>query len=195
MLNKKMIKVKDYLKDRTLDREPIMNEPKTTERNWSSIISQMFQFILGFLIGIALIAGSAVGAAYYYFTKVSSSVPEKPLYSEETANAPVAQQSEDENDTQLDIESLSNVDRPEPITEPVTESIPPNAYYANVTWSEGLSLRAEPNIDAERIGGVGYNARILILEESSDKRWQKIRIPGSEREGWVKAGNIKRVSE
>lgn len=170
-----------------------MNEPKTTERNWSSIISQMFQFILGFLIGIALIAGSAVGAAYYYFTKASSSVPEKPLYSEETANVPVAQQTtEDENETQLDLETLSNV---ETQPEPVTELIPPNAYYATVTWSEGLSLRAEPSIDAERIGGVGYNARILILEDSADKRWQKVRIPGSEREGWVKAGNVRRVSE
>lgn len=174
-----------------------MNEPKITERNWSSIISQMFQFILGFIIGIALIAGSAVGAAYYYFTKVSSSVPEKPLYSEETANVPVAQQTtEDENETQLDLETLSNVEtQPEPEPEPVSESIPPNAYYASVTWSEGLSLRAEPSIDAERIGGVGYNARILILEDSADKRWQKIRIPGSEREGWVKAGNVRRVSE
>lgn len=174
-----------------------MNEPKITERNWSSIISQMFQFILGFIIGIALIAGSAVGAAYYYFTKVSSSVPEKPLYSEETANVPVAQQTtEDENETQLDLETLSNVEtQPEPEPEPVSESIPPNAYYASVTWSEGLSLRAEPSIDAERIGGVGYNARIFILEDSADKRWQKIRIPGSEREGWVKAGNVRRVSE
>ena len=169
-----------------------MNEPKTTERNWSSIISQTFQFILGFLIGVALIAGSAVGAAYYYFTKVSSSVPEKPVYPEESTT--VAQQPEE--DSQLDIESLSNAEtQPEPIAEPVTESIPPNAYYANVTWSEGLSLRAEPSIDADRIGGVGYNARILILEDSADKRWQKVRIPGSEEEGWVKAGNIKRASD
>ncbi len=188
-----MIKVKDYLKNQTLNHEPIMNEPKTTERNWSSIISQMFQFILGFLIGVALIAGSAVGAAYYYFTKVSSSVPEKPVYPEESATATVEQPAED---SQLDIESLSNAEtQPEPVTEPVTESIPANAYYANVTWSEGLSLRAEPSIDADRIGGVGYNARILILEDSADKLWQKIRIPGSEQEGWVKAGNIKRVSE
>lgn len=165
-----------------------MNEPKTTERNWSSIISQTFQFILGFLIGVALIAGSAVGAAYYYFTKVSSSVPKKPVYPEESTT--VAQQPEE--DSQLDIESLSNA---ETQPEPVTESIPPNAYYANVTWSEGLSLRAEPSIDADRIGGVGYNARILILEDSADKRWQKVRIPGSEQEGWVKAGNIKRASD
>ena len=172
-----------------------MNEPKTTERNWSSIISQTFQFILGFLIGVALIAGSAVGAAYYYFTKVSSSIPEKPVYPEESTTAPVAQQPEKQDESQLVIESLSNADRPEPIAEPVTESIPPNAYYANVTWSEGLSLRAEPSIDADRIGGVGYNAKILILEDSADKRWQKVRIPGSQQEGWVKAGNIERASD
>lgn len=190
-----MIKVKDYLKNQTLNHEPTMNEPKTTERNWSSIISQMFQFILGFLIGIALIAGSAVGAAYYYFTKVSSSVPEKPVYPEEATTAPVAQQPA-EGESQSDTETLSNVEtQAEPIAEPVAESIPPNAYYANVTWSEGLSLRAEPSLDAERIGGVGYNARILILEDSADKKWQKIRIPGSDRVGWVKAGNIRRASE
>lgn len=174
-----------------------MNEPKTTERNWLSIISHTFQFILGFLIGVAFIAGSAVGVAYYYFTKVSSSIPEKPLYPEESTTATVAQTqpAEDENKSQLDTESLSNTEPSEPITESVTEAIPPNAYYANVTWSEGLSLRAEPSMDADRIGGVGYNARILILEDSADQQWQKVRIPGSEQEGWVKAGNIKRVSD
>ena len=173
-----------------INHELTMNEPKTTKRNWSSIISQTFQFILGFLIGIALIAGSAVGAAYYYFTKVSSSVPEKPTYPEASTTANVAQSVE--NETQSDTETLSNI---ETLPEPVSESIPPNAYYASVTWSEGLSVRAEPSIDAERIGGVGYNARILILEESADKRWQRIRIPGNGQEGWVKAGNVRRASD
>ena len=170
-----------------------MNEPKTTERNWLSFISHTFQFILGFLIGITLIAGGVVGAAYYYFTRVSSQVPEKPVYPEEANTTTVDRQPAVlENELQTNSETSSEVETP---LEPITEDIPDGAYYANVTWSQGLSLRAEPSVNADRIGGVGYNARILILEDSADRQWQKVRLPESEREGWVKAGNTKRASD
>jgi hypothetical protein len=42
---------------------------------------------------------------------------------------------------------------------------------------------------------VGFNQKIIILEESEDKGWQKIRLEGSEQEGWVKAGNTEKVDE
>ena len=167
----------------------MMNEPKTTTHNVLSAISNILQFILGFLLGVALIAGSAVGAAYYYFKKVSSTVPEKPVYPETATDTASKEQ---EIQPELEASSATNSE-PEPPATP-QEEIPPNAYYANVTWSEGLSVRAEPNINSERIGGVGYNARILILEDSADKRWQKIRIPGTQQEGWVKAGNVKKAA-
>jgi hypothetical protein len=32
-----------------------------------------------------------------------------------------------------------------------------------------------------------------VLEESEDKLWQKIRLPKSDREGWIKAGNIRKI--
>ncbi|VEP13769.1 conserved hypothetical protein [Hyella patelloides LEGE 07179] len=186
-----------------------MNESKTNEQTWLSAISSTSQFILGFLLGVTMIAGSAVGAAYYYFRQVSSNAPEKPVYTEEsqTAEAPNNQITEaGENESQSDIESTSNIEstsdleaelelEPLPEEEEEEENIPPGAYYANVTWPQGLSLRAEPDTNSARIGGVGYDARILILEESTDKRWQKIRIPWSKQEGWVKAGNIKKASD
>jgi Bacterial SH3 domain len=176
-----------------------MNEPETTKQNWVNAISNVFQFILGFFLGVALIAGSAVAVAYYYFTKVSSTVPEKPVYTEETS--PKAQVVEETTEATIkSTEKESQVENVAPVsseteTESTTEeNIPDGAYYATVTWSEGLSLRAEPNVNAAKIGGIDYNSKILILEESSDKQWQKVQIPWSQQEGWVKAGNVERAS-
>ena len=175
--------------------------PKMTKQDWLSALSNTLQFILGFLLGVALIAGGAVGAAYYYFKKMSSTVPEKPVYTEEsnTTEAASTQATEaSNNDSQSDTELTSNaeieLDAETESESTAPEELPPNSYYANVTWPEGLSLRAEPSLDATRIGGIGYDAKILILEDSADKQWQKVRIPGSEQEGWVKAGNIRRAS-
>ena len=174
-----------------------MSEQKTGKQTWLSVISNMFQFILGFLLGVALIAGSAVGAAYYYFVKVSSSVPEKPVYSEETAETTQVTDSQttetNQEEAELDLEATDN-SQPDPEIAETEEQLPPNAYYANVTWPQGLSLRAEPNINGARIGGVGYDAKILILEETADKKWQRVQIPWSKQEGWVKGGNTKRAS-
>jgi hypothetical protein len=188
-----------------------MNEPKTTKQTWLSTISNMFQFILGFLLGVALVAGSAVAAAYFYFTKVSSSVPKKPIYTEEkSSNAKVVDerrattqsenttdnetQSSSENPNYSDNVAPANSEKPLESELATEESIPDGAYYASVTWPQGLSLRAGPDINAAKIGGIDYNSKILILEESSDKQWQKVQIPVSQQEGWVKAGNIERIS-
>lgn len=69
----------------------------------------------------------------------------------------------------------------------------PGTYKARVTWQQGLSLRAEPNQNAERTGGLDYNQQIIVLEESADRNWQKVRLADGEQEGWVKAGNIERI--
>lgn len=74
-----------------------------------------------------------------------------------------------------------------------TKPLPPGAYPARVSWSQGLILRAEAKQDSERIGGVGFNQKIVVIEESEDKVWQKIRLEGSDKEGWVKAGNTQKV--
>ncbi|AHJ29045.1 hypothetical protein NSP_27170 [Nodularia spumigena CCY9414] len=53
-------------------------------------------------------------------------------------------------------------------------------------------MRVEPSMDAERIAGVGVNEELIVLEESQDKNWQKIRTQG-EQEGWIKIGNTERL--
>ena len=167
-----------------------MNEPKTTKQAWLSAISSMFQFILGFVLGVSLIAAGVAGGAYYYFKKVSSSVPKKPIY---TSGTPKIASSENQQTAVVETEQES---KPQPEVTPVVQNtVPEGAYYANVTWPQGLSLRAEPSINAQRIGGIGYNARILILKDSQDKKWQRVQLPGTKQEGWVKAGNIKRASD
>ena len=162
------------------------------------------QFILGFIFGISLVAGVAAGAGYLYFKEMST-VPEKPIFSEETKKSTPTEITKQPATTTAETEPettpiVSEPETPEPETpkpetsEPETPELPSNAYMAKVTWSQGLSLRSEPSLNAARVGGISYNAKIIILEDSADGKWQRVRLPWSQQEGWVKAGNIKRIS-
>ncbi|MBE9170437.1 SH3 domain-containing protein [Pleurocapsales cyanobacterium LEGE 06147] len=164
----------------------------------------VLQFVLGFILGIALLSGVAVGAAYFYLTSISE-YPPKPTFSEEESSPTAETEQEqasssggtetEETTTAETSQETEEATEAEPESEPEPpEELPPEAYRARVTWSEGLSLRAEPSTNAERIGGIAFNAEIIILEESEDKQWQRVRVGESDREGWVKAGNVERVN-
>lgn len=151
------------------------------------------QFILGFILGVAIVGIVSVGAGYYYISRMAVA-PAKPTFVEETEEPVVETKVEQD----IAIEEIPAPDEippePEPEPEPAPEPLlPPNAYKARVTWPQGLSLRAEPSINAARIGGIGYNAEIIILGLSNDRKWQRVRLPWSQQEGWVKGGNTKRV--
>ena len=165
------------------------------KQNWLNTVSSISQFILGFLLGVLLIGGSAAGAVYYYFRQVSSSrAPQKPIYQEETVgskeNVPPENGSKHANKSESQI--TTSPQKKKKIVE--IEELPPNAFYAIVTWPQGLSLRSDSNINAARIGGIAYNAKIIILGTSADKKWQRVKVPWSKQEGWVKNGNTKRAS-
>ena len=162
-------------------------------------ISATAQFILGFFIGICLIVGVTGSLVFVYYRQMSVS-PKKPVFPESAEST----LNESEVDSATAIEPLeSNTSpeediaiAPEPEFEPEPEpqlELPPNSYYATVTWPQGLSLRAEPRIDAERVGGIEYNSKILILEASADGKWQLVMLPWNQQKGWVKGGNTKRV--
>ena len=150
-------------------------------------LSATIQFILGFIIGISLIAGVSGAFVYAYYQRMSI-LPKKPDFSEATTSLEPADSADD-----IDPEPLESNTTPVEI-EPVEPELPPNAYRAVVTWSEGLSLRSEPTLDAERIGGIAADATIIILEDSADGNWQRVRLPWNGREGWVKGGNTERTS-
>ncbi|NEO29543.1 MAG: SH3 domain-containing protein [Symploca sp. SIO3C6] len=156
-------------------------------------LSRIAQFIIGFLLGVSILVGSTIAVAYYFFTKLAVTPP-KPIFAEEEPqDSDNAKQASSEPVPKSQASKSSN----QPIAIENNSSAPklePGAYQARVTWPEGLSLRQSPSLDAVRIGGVAYNQEIIILKESDDKRWQRVRLLNSQQEGWVKAGNVRRVN-
>ncbi|WP_414579662.1 SH3 domain-containing protein [Anabaena sp. CCY 9402-a] len=158
------------------------------------MVSGLLKFILGFLLAIAVLVGSGVAVALYFMNRTAIP-PTKPTYANDS---PALQTS---NPQKTDLKSTPTpkaIISPTPSATPTptesSEALPPGAYQGRVTWSEGLSLRAEPKQDAERVGSVAFKQNIIVLEENQDKKWLKIRIEGSKQEGWVKVGNIERVN-
>lgn len=162
------------------------------------------QFILGFVLGISIITGISGAIIFAYYTKMSK-LPNKPVFSTTTKQtAPSAQADIEPIEPSKPLESTTS-DNPELKTEtkttPTAEEknqdseieLPPNAYRASVTWPEGLSLRAEPDADGERIGGIENKATIIILEDSADGKWQRVRLPWNDQEGWIKGGNTQKT--
>lgn len=152
-------------------------------------LSGFFKFIVGFFIGIFLLAASGAVTAYYFWTRLSVT-PSKPIFAEEQpkklANAKkttVLKASNSKSSNQL---------TPTPSKSPVKE-LPPGAYKARVTWKEGLSLRDAPSLESNRIGGVGFNQQVYILKESDDGKWQQVRLVEGTEEGWIKSGNTEKA--
>ena len=154
-------------------------------------ISATIQFILGFLIGISLIVGVSGGLVFAYYKKMSV-LPSKPNFPAAPASSESASPKKDSS-TIEPLESNTTLEA-EPEAEPEEVELPPNAYYAKVTWPQGLSLRSDPDLNAGRIGGIGFEETIMILEDSADGKWQRVKLPWSGQEGWVKAGNVERTS-
>ena len=152
--------------------------------SWSGIA----KFLIGFVFGIALLAGSGAAAAFYFWTKLSV-VPSKPVFAEERPkSSPVAKKA---SSPKVSSSKVSN--QPTPIKSPAKE-LPPGAYKARVTWPEGLSLRDAATPESTRVGGVAFNQELYILKESDDQKWQQIRLTDADQEGWIKAGNTEKVN-
>jgi hypothetical protein len=171
-------------------------------------LSNVFQFILGFFLGVLLLVGGTAALGFVFFSRLAAP-PEKPTFTEEKENPDrVAQEKESPKPESVKPEPEVAKEQPTPApspeekseekkkeSEPEKEKLPAGAYKGKVNWSSGLSLRAEPSKEAERIGGVDYNTELIILEKSSDGNWQKIRVAGTNQEGWIKAGNVEKLGE
>jgi uncharacterized protein YgiM (DUF1202 family) len=148
------------------------------------------KFVLGVSLAIAILMGSSVLVAVYFMYRVTTHPP-KPVFANEKVtkkaqNLLQAKTTEPKtlSATQLDEQPISSKNSSQPLT--------PGTYKARVIWQQGLSLRTEPSQDSERIGGLEYNQQIVVLEETADKSWQKVRLADGE-EGWIKTGNIERI--
>lgn len=150
-------------------------------------LPNLLQFILGFIIGVVLLGGGSAAAVYYLFIRMPP--PPKPVFAEEQkkpATQAKAQKSPTAGKTTEKQASTEQEQQQE-------ETLEPGTYKARVTWSSGLSLRDNPGQDATRIGGIPYKGEIIVLKESDDKQWQKVRLAGGTQEGWIKAGNIEKI--
>jgi Bacterial SH3 domain len=149
-----------------------------------SRLSGFLQFIIGFFLGVVLVAGASAAVAYVVLSKMSTP-PDKPLFAEEKKQQALAKKAATPQPNQT-------------ATNPVTEvkglaDIPTGTYQAFVSWPKGLSLRAEPSIESARLGSLGYKAEVMILGTSDDGNWQKVKVISTNQEGWIKAGNIEKV--
>jgi len=154
-------------------------------------LSGIAKFIIGFILGIVILLAGGAAVGYYFFTKLSVN-PAKPIFAEEQAKSS-GKSPDAAKKPAASPQKPKPSPSPTPSESPEPEALPPGAYEARVTWPEGLSLRDSPSLNANRIGGIAYNKEIIILKESDDKKWQRVRLSGSEQEGWVKAGNVERV--
>ncbi|MDJ0846001.1 SH3 domain-containing protein [Crocosphaera sp.] len=160
-------------------------------------LSGVFQFLLGFFLGIFLLVGGTASLAYVVFSRMNAN-PEKPTFAEEKAPETTAKaESQPVAKQQTKTQPVEEVVATEPVIEEeeTDEDLPDGAYRAKVTWSTGLSLRSQPDSEADRIGGVEYNSELIVLQTSADGDWQQVRLPGSQSEGWVKAGNVAKVEQ
>jgi len=159
------------------------------------------KFVLGVSLAFAILIGGSAAVALYFMYRVTTHPP-KPTFANEVtqtskaAPAPEKQAQPEKSNPDNTNHTESTVKEANSETNSKTNStepLEPGTYNARVTWEQGLSLRAEPGASAERIGGLEYNQKIVVLEESPDKTWQRVRLSNSDRESWIKAGNIEKI--
>ncbi|NJN75906.1 MAG: SH3 domain-containing protein [Synechococcaceae cyanobacterium RL_1_2] len=154
-------------------------------------LSYLIQFLLGFLIGVGILAGGIGLVGYLFFTKIAANPP-TPVFEEEVAvdlppeetnseatssssSTPQPEATESEKPTE-------QKPKPEPEEKPKEEEEVKGLYTGRVTWDSGLVLRSEPSLEGGQVGGVPYNAELIVLENSSDGKWQKVKVKSSGQE-------------
>ncbi len=164
------------------------------------MLSNILKLILGVLLAIGILVGGSAALAIYFMNRISANPP-KPVFSNDKAEVKAQAAKTPTPGATIAANSTGKTTakaKPTVTKTPEKEAekpLPPGAYPATVTWPQGLILRAEPELNAERLGGIGFNAKVIVLELSNDKTWQKIRIESSGQEAWVKAGNTKKAEE
>jgi hypothetical protein len=156
------------------------------------LLTNVLKYILGILLAIVILSIGGFVAALYIMNRTTI-LPAKPIFANDQPSvknqASKSVSLKDQATPQSETQEGAPVAMPTPSAKP----IPPGAYPARVTWSQGLVLRAEPKPDALRVGGVAFRQKVFVLEESPDKAWQKIRLQSNDKEGWIRTGNTQKL--
>ncbi|MFQ4137580.1 SH3 domain-containing protein [Nodosilinea sp. PGN35] len=146
------------------------------------------KLILGVAIALILLSMAGVATARYFMGRLSV-LPPKPLYGDELPAA------EPEAAPEAAVEPVVEPP-PEPApaaAAPPEPALEPGAYNATVVQPIGLVMREGPGVEFPQVGGVDVNEAVVVLEEPADQPWVKVRVVSNGQEGWVKAGNTRRV--
>jgi hypothetical protein len=163
--------------------------------SWSGVA----KFFTGFVLAIAVLFFAGVSTTRYLITRFTTPPP-RPTFPNDpsptpTQSTPAQPEAAQSQSPPAPAESPTTPAEAQPTPTPTpTPANPPGAYEARVIQPIGLILRQGPSQDAEQIGGVGYDEQVVVLEESSDGEWIKVRLSGSDVEGWVKSGNTERLN-
>jgi uncharacterized protein YgiM (DUF1202 family) len=164
------------------------------------------KLILGVTIALALLSMAGVATARYFMARLAV-LPPKPLYGEELPAAPTPEPAVPAADPAAPPPAAPASGAETPATEtpapeataetptppePAAAELPPGSYPAVVTQPIGLIIRSGPGTEHGQVGGVDYNAELIVLEEPADQGWIKVRVASTGAEGWVKAGNTRR---
>lgn len=148
----------------------------------------VFKFILGFALAIAILFLAGAGLTRYLLSRLTTPPP-RPTFTNDPSPSPVGSPA-----ASPAASSSAEAPAPSVAASPVASPSPsPQGYRARVTQPIGLILRQEPSTEATRIGGIEFNVEVLVLEDSPDGGWQKVRAANGA-EGWVKGGNTTRLN-
>ena len=134
-----------------------------------NIIGGFFKFVIGFTLGLTILVGGSAAAIYYFWINKTTMTPPKPIFDEETV-------------TKKKNQTAAKIVRKES-----------SLYKARIIAIKGVSLRSEPNINADQVGGILYNEEVTIIEETPEKNWVKIKGKEKDQIGWVKMRNIEKI--
>lgn len=158
------------------------------------------KLILGMVVALALLSMAGVATARYFMARLAV-LPPKPLYGDELPAPPPPEPVAADPTAAPPAEAAPAAAppaappaevAPAPEPEPTAEALPPGSYQAVVSQPIGLIIRSGPGTEHGQVGGVDYNAAVVVLEEPAGQGWIKVRVASSGAEGWVKAGNIRR---
>jgi hypothetical protein len=146
-------------------------------------VYSVFKFLVGFLLAIVLMAGASVAAALYFAAKLTT-VPERPVFSNDKTAVQIAGAGAKSTAKASSVSTSSDATSSDAAS---PKPLEPGAYRALVTQPIGLILRDSGNRDSNR------KEKVVVLEDSPDKEWQRIRVEDGNREGWVKGGNTEKI--
>jgi hypothetical protein len=156
--------------------------------------SALAKLALGFFLAIAIIAGGSYLVARQVIAQLTAPPP-KPMFPNDNptvrkalkAPKPSPSASASPGAVAKPVSSPTPSPSPSPASSPIADS------PARVKLRRGLNLRESPSRKSAKLGGITYNQKITVLEESPDKQWVRIRVEGSGKEGWVFAAHLDRA--